>query len=130
MRKYLADTRDFSSPAVENTLNNLGAPLKKLVDDSTTTAEDEKLAVASLKGLGNVQYLNKDLLDLTNQIIMDQSVSQRIRAATLVMMQSYAKYPTVRQKCLSLSRHTHTHTQTRTHRHAHTMSTPSCFILR
>lgn len=95
LRQYLVDTRDFSSPEVENTLNNLGAPLKKMLDDSFTP-EEEQLAMASLKGLGNVQYLNKDLLDLTNQIIMDQSVPQRIRAATLVMMQSYAKYPMVR----------------------------------
>lgn len=95
LRQYLIDTRDFSSPEVENTLNNLGAPLHKMLDDSLTL-EDEKLAMASLKGLGNVQYLNKNLLDLTNQIIMDQTVPQRIRAATLAMMQSYAKYPTVR----------------------------------
>lgn len=95
LRKYLVDTRDFSSSEVENTLNNLGAPLKKMLYDSISL-EDEKLAIASLKGLSNVQYLNKDLLDLTIQIIMNKSVSQRIRAATLVMMQSYAKYPTVR----------------------------------
>lgn len=94
LRQYLQDTQDYHSPEVVNTLNNLGKPLEK-VGSGSLSANDEDLMIASLKGLGNAQYINTNIEDLIIQIIMDEDTIQRIRAAALNMLKIYAKKPKV-----------------------------------
>lgn len=91
LQKYLKDTQDYESDEVKNTLYNLGGPLRKLVDDGALSPDDEDLAIASIKGIGNVQFIDGDTEDLLVKIIMDKNVKQRIRAATLSMVSFYAK---------------------------------------
>uniref|UniRef100_A0A2H8TZF4 Apolipophorin n=1 Tax=Melanaphis sacchari TaxID=742174 RepID=A0A2H8TZF4_9HEMI len=98
LRQYLQDTQDFNNPEVVNTLNNLGAPLKNVGHDSLS-AHDEDLIIASLKGIGYAQYINSDLEDLIIQITMDKNTNQRIKAASLAMLKTYAKNSKVEKAC-------------------------------
>jgi len=90
LRQYLQETQDYTSPEVGNTLNNLGNPLMK-VGYGSLSSNDEDLIIASLKGLGYAQYINSDLEDLIIKITMDKNNIQRIRAAALNMVKTYAK---------------------------------------
>lgn len=90
LRQYQQDTHDYSSSEVENTLSNLGDPLKK-VGHGPLSSNDEDLIIASLKGLGYAQYINSDIEDLIIQIIMDKNTIQRIKAAALNMVKIYSK---------------------------------------
>jgi len=95
LRKYLDDTQDYNSLTVRNILNNLGAPLQKACD-SSISPEDQDFAIASLKGLGNAQYINSDIEDSIVKIIMDEAALPRIRAAALDMVKIYAQNSKVR----------------------------------
>lgn len=90
LQKYLKDTQDYDSPEVKRTLENLGVPLKKAFNTSLSS-DDENLVIASLKGLGNAQYINNDTENLIGQIITDKNIMPRIRAAALNMIKIYAK---------------------------------------
>lgn len=90
LRQYLQETQDYTSPEVENTLNNLGNPLMK-VGYGPLSSNDEDLIIASLKGLGYAQYINSDLEDLIIKITMDKNTIQRIKAAALNMVKIYAE---------------------------------------
>lgn len=94
IQKYLQNTQDYDSFEVTKSLENLGVPLKKAFDTSSSS-DDEDLVITSLKALGNVKYINNDLENLIAQIIKDASVTQRIRAAALNMIKVYAKSPQV-----------------------------------
>lgn len=90
LQTYLRSTQDYDSLEVKKTIENLGVPLKKAFSNSLSS-DDENLVIASLKGLGNVQYINDDIENLIVQIIIDKSVIPRIRAAALSMIKVYAK---------------------------------------
>lgn len=94
LNKYIKDTQDFYSDEIQITLKNLGAPLKT-ASDRSLSPDNEDLIIASLKGLGIVQYINSDSEDLIVQIIMDKSALQRIRAAALNTAKIYAQNPKV-----------------------------------
>lgn len=94
LRQYLKNSQDFNSPEVYDSLHNIGAPLQKATDNSLSS-EDEDLAIASLKGLGNAQYISDDQEEIITQIITDKTVKQRIRAAALDMVKVYANNPKV-----------------------------------
>lgn len=88
--QYLQETQDYTSPEVGNTLNNLGNPLMK-VGYGPLSSKDEDLIIASLKGLGYVEYINSYLEDLVIKIIMDKNTIQRIKAAALNMVKIYSE---------------------------------------
>lgn len=90
LRQYLKDNQDFNSPEVSETLRNLGAPLLQNVNERLSS-DDEDLVIASLKGIGNVQYIDSNLEEVIAQIIMNKTVKLRIRAAALDMVKVYAK---------------------------------------
>lgn len=100
LRKYFSDTRDYSSPEVMSALNNLGAPLQKTFD-SSMRPDDQDLVIASLKGLGNAQYINSDQEALIVEIIMNKAAVQRIRAAALDMAKYFARNSNVRKLCIT-----------------------------
>lgn len=97
LRQYLKDTQNYNSPEVETTLKNLGGPLKN-AGETSLSPEDEDIVIASLKGIGNAHYVNSDLEDLIIQLIMNKAAVQRVRAAALNMVKSYAMNPKVHTK--------------------------------
>lgn len=96
LNKYIKENQDFNSVEVKNALENLGAPLKNACDRSLSP-NGEDITIASLKGIRNVQYINRDLENLIVKIITDKSALQRIRAAALSMVKIYAENPKVRK---------------------------------
>ncbi|VVC28237.1 Vitellinogen, open beta-sheet,von Willebrand factor, type D domain,Lipid transport protein, N- [Cinara cedri] len=98
IRNYIKETQDTKSPEIEKALNNLGAPLKK-ANDVSLSPNDEDLVIASLKGIGNAQYINSDVADQIVQIIMNKSVKPRIKAAALNVAKMYADNPQIEKAC-------------------------------
>lgn len=94
IRNYIKETQDIKSPEMRNALNNLGIPLKKAHDVSISSS-DEDLVIASLRGIGNAQYINNDVMDQIVPIIMDKSVKPRIKATALDVAKIYADNPQV-----------------------------------
>jgi len=95
LNTYLKDTEDYNSAEVRNILNNLGVPLERALY-SDLSPDDQDLVIASIKGLGNAQYINNDIEDSIVKIITNKAVLQRIRVATLKMVKIYAQNPKVR----------------------------------
>lgn len=106
LQQYLKDTQDYESPEVENALNNIGTPLKRMLENPDTS-ENEDLAIASLKGIGNVNYINSNTEDLVVQTLMKKDVSQRIRAAALAMVKNYATNSNVSTSMINVYNYKH-----------------------
>ncbi|XP_050543186.1 apolipophorins-like isoform X2 [Daktulosphaira vitifoliae] len=98
IRKYLAYTNQYDKPEIDQALKNLAGPLAQ-AGQINISAKDEDLAIASLKGIGNIQYMSEDLTKYIAMLIVGDQVKPRIKAAALDMVKTYAQNPLIQEAC-------------------------------